>query len=277
LRGGDFEENGEALENYAQTHLDPELAKKGIDVQLGQLEDLRTLEVSITKEAEEGRWVYLTTRRENQRRDSDRIRCRFVSRDLQADEFRDDLFSPASDQATSRMSDFATTKKTRTRAIIDFVSAYLNALEEEDECCNPLKERSAMRSQKSLDGDGVRKVKKKLNRRPNVGQCWIGWIARVLVGDLGFFSFLEAPQFFYHELMDVSAELHMDDLHIEGADETILALIDMLKIHVPIKSSGPIGRNKRYHLFLESGLLILPQRKRVDAALKALKMEIARH
>ena len=139
-------------------------------------------------------------------------KSRYVAREFKWQEYRDDLFTPGSSMAESRVVDYVALKHAWPTFTVDAEDAYYHVPEEEDVWveCPPeiLEERHAEGDYE----DYVWQLKKQLPGRRAGGKHWVEFAAESLKFR-GFERSPTAPQFFWHAELPCLVELHMDDMY----------------------------------------------------------------
>ena len=117
--------------------LDPVKVKAGKDRELNNMEKYPIFEERLRSEVDGP----LITTKWHCTVKKDEVRCRFVARDFKAlGPWRDDVYTPAAEQPTSRIVDLAAAKKGWPTALLDAVCAYFQAMEEDNVFTEPPEE-----------------------------------------------------------------------------------------------------------------------------------------
>ena len=139
----------------------------------------------------------------------DGIIARVVARELKGDEAMYDAFAPCSAPSTGRIIDYLSLKKSYRTFTADVTNAYF--LVDEDEEAEWLEQQVALGNPTSV----LWKLRNQLYGRRRAGTPWVDFMAEC--HEVQSFDRCEAaPQSFLNYALDVSVEVHMDDLHGTG-------------------------------------------------------------
>jgi len=210
------------------------------------------------------------------------LKSRWCARDYNKKGKRDDLFAPGSTKDTARLIDFTAVKRDLVTFIVDIRAAYNSLPETELVYCAPPPEWLEARAQQGLDIHVTWRMLNLLPGRRVAATQWVEHMASVMTSYPSLERFKATPQLFHSGELELSAELHMDDVHGCATRDEAQKFITYLSSKVPVKKAEIhevgsqyefLGRVRRRYA---EGMLIQPNTKYIQKAAKQLGLELAK-
>ena len=268
----------EEVEDPDGKGFDPAAVRKGKDRELANMEKYPIFR-PVRRDLVDG--PLISTRWECQLR-GEEVRARFVAREFRSlDPFRDDVYTPASEQPTARIIDLIMVKRGWPAVVIDAVCAYFQAEEDENVFTEPPREWLQKMKAEGDHTDYVWKLVRQLYGRRGASSAFQQLVEKILVKDLGFSQCPVVPCIYVGKSEEV-VEVHQDDFYATGERTVLRTFTSCLKVALSVKCSVDLVSGcswehlKRTRERFDDHLLILPNSKYGQKILRTLGLELCK-
>ena len=131
-----------------------------------------------------------------------------------------DAFAPSSTPSTGRIIDYLSLEESYHTFTADVTNAYFHVDEDEECYVDPPAEWLEQQAASENPTSVLWRLRKQLYGRRRAGTRWVDFMAERLE-EQSFDRCEAAPQFFVNYALDVSIEVHMDDLHGTGPKQAL--------------------------------------------------------
>lgn len=263
--------------------METEKVEKGIEQEFDRLDQFDCIDITDKDKAYErikaGKTKFSVTWAHTDR--GEEVRSRLCCREFKSmDPNMEGVYTPASNQATSRVIDIIAVKKKQKTQIGDASNAYFHAEETEEIYVQPPAEWLARQRKRHLPDHVMWRMKKQLYGRRKASKAFNEFMVKELT-KLGFVQCAPAPHFFRQDEKDMDLELHQDDWHGTGPDESLDWFAEEIRKAVTVKVSEKLGVGAKYqHLKcgryrVEGGTFITGNNKYAKEIIRCLGLEKA--
>ena len=273
----DVDPEDEEDETWKDMPITDEERAEGKAKELAKMSKFKTFKPVPKKEAVDGpildsTWV-------EARKPDKSVRMRYCLRDFKSNSYRDDVYAVSTTSATGRVIDLIGAMKNYHFFTADATNAFWQVPIKEKCYMYPPKEWLEEERKAGRSTDVMWELLKEWYGRRVAGTMWVEWAAEIVV-ETGCLRNTLAPWLFHHPTLDISLELHMDDIYGCGPPEAVKEFLAMLHKKIEMKSEihapggKPFYHLKRKRTYAKDGsLFIQSDAKHLKSVKKLLHME----
>eukprot|EP00435_Cladocopium_sp_Y103_P016734 s3384_g4.t1 len=240
-----YNDQDEEDESWVNVPITAEEEIEGKKKELQKMDDFKTYSV-VPKTGVKGpildsTWV-------KARKPDGSVRMRYCLREFKSSTYRDDVYAVSTTSATGRLIDFVGVRKKYCFFTGDATNAFWQVPIEEECYMYPPDEWLEREAAAGRPTDVLWKLEKEWYGRRVAGTRWVEFAAGIIVKKGCVRSEL-APWLFHHPRLDISLELHMDDIYGCGPEKAVKQFLDELHQEIKMKSEVHLpGCGEFYHL-----------------------------
>ena len=263
-------------ESWVSVPITEEEEREGKKKELQKMDDFKTYAPVPASEAKgpilDSTWV-------KARKPDGTVRMRYCLREFKSSNYRDDVYAVSTTSATGRMIDLIGVNKKQCFFTADATNAFWQVPIEELCYMYPPKEWLEREAAAGRPTDVMWRLDKEWYGRRVAGTRWVEWAASKVM-KLGCLRSELAPWLFHHPRLDISLELHMDDIYGCGPEKAVRQFLEELHKEINMKSEvhlpgcGEFFHLKRRRIFQKDGsLFIQSDSKHLAKVQKILELE----
>ena len=269
-------------ESWKKVPITDEERAEGKAKELAKMNKFKTFKVIPREEATKEKGLILDPTWVEARKPDGSVRMRYCLREFKSNSYRDDVYAVSTTSATGRMIDLIGVQKRQCFFTADATNAFWQVPIEETCFMYPPKEWLEEERKAGRSTEVMWQLEKEWYGRRVAGTRWVEWAAGKLV-KAGCIRSTLAPWLFHHPALDISCELHMDDIYGCGPPEAVKKFLAQLHEEIEMKSEIHMpGGKPYYHLKRkrtygkDGSLLIQSDAKHLTSLKKLLHLEGAK-